>query len=162
MIVATPGVGHGLAPARELRNLDSLRREELLEHVAGQTRRRVERGQAEHRNGQDEQRVRDVGGTGKTRNHAEHLRQAGGEDLRGRRVGTVHVSREHEGDGAQRDDRDQALEKHAAIGNRLRLAFPVKLLGRRAGGDEAMETRDGAACDGDEERREEKAACSHL
>lgn len=64
---------------------------------------------------------------------------AGGEDLRGRRVGTVHVSREHEGDGAQRDDRDQALEKHAAIGNRLRLAFPVKLLGRRAGGDEAME-----------------------
>ena len=77
-------------------------------------------------------------------------------------VGASRVLAPHEADGAQRDHREHALDEHATIADRLRLALLVELFRRGTRSDEAMEAGDCAARDGDEQRREQKAGSSGL
>ena len=155
-------VRHELVHARELLGFLVNRRPKLLEHVAGKARRRVERSQAECGNRKDEQRICESLHIGETGDAGEHLRKAVREDRRRGCISASRVLAPHEADGAQRDHREHALDEHAAITDRLSLAFLVELLRRGARSDKAMEAGDCATCDGDEQRREQKARCGSL
>ena len=135
---------------------------QLLEHIAGQAGGGVERGQAERGNGQDEQRICQALHVGQAGDACEHLGQAVSEDSGRGGVAARGVLAPHEADGAQRDDCQQALDEHAAVADGLRFRFPIQLLGRGAGGDQAMEAGDGAAGDGDEQRGEQEARSGGL
>lgn len=134
-------VRHELVHARKLLGLLVDRRPEFLEHVARKARRRVERSQTECGNSKDEQRICEPLRIGETGDAGEHLRKAVREDRRRGRISASRVLAPHEADRAQRNHREHALDEHAAVADRLRLALLVELLGRGARSDEAMENR---------------------
>ena len=60
------------------------------------------------------------------------------------------------GNGAQRDNSEDAFQQHAAVSDGFRVTFLVQLLGRRTGRYEGMEARNSTAGDGREENREQE------
>ncbi len=113
-------------------------------------------------NGQDEQRICQALHIGQAGDACEHLGQAVGEDGGRGGIAARGVLAPHEADGAQRDDCQQTLDEHAAVGDGLRSGLGIQLLGGSAGAHEGVEAGDGAAGDGDEQRREQEARSGGL
>ena len=97
-----------------------------------------------------------------------HAGQAQGVDQGGRALNGaagqrrrgVHGEVDAAVDGEGRDerhDRHEGLHEHAAVADEAGLAFLLDQLGRGAGGDQGVEAGQGAAGDGDEQEREQRA-----
>ena len=78
------------------------------------------------------------------------------ENLRRRSEPARCVLGPHEADSAQRDNGKQALDQHAAVSDGLSLTFLVDLFRRGARRNQAVEARNRAARNGDEQSREQK------
>ena len=95
-----------------------------------------------------------------TGNNADHARKTARENLRRRGIGAAHRALPHVSNGAQRDNSQQALQKHAAVSDRLRLRLFIQLLGRGARRNQRMEAGNCTACNGYKQSREQQAAAT--
>ena len=132
---------------------EALRARELLQEVAPEARRHVERVEDERR-----ERHRAEHGGEAERAGAEHHGQERGHpvavELPGRAA--PHVRGRHDEHGGERDQGHERLEQHRAVAHGLAVALARDLLARRAPADEAVEARARAARDRDEEEREHR------
>ena len=122
----------------------------LLYLIAGETRRRVERGEQE---GVDRYRSEARSEHGVDADYRAELSEARGEGADG--AALLYAARDHH--SAERYDGDETFEEHRGVADRQCVALMRELLRRSSGADERMEARDGSACDDDEEHRPEVA-----
>ena len=128
--------------------------EQLLEAHARDTRDGVKAREGE---GGDAHRHKDRGGVVRHAEHLEEARNAAAEDLERGTDGGSAVRRGGRTGHAEREHSKQALEDHRAVADLEHVLLVFDRLGRRAGGDEAVEAGHRAAGDGDEQDGEHRA-----
>ena len=128
--------------------------EKLLEAHARDTRDGVKAREGE---GGDAHRHKDRGGVVRHAEHLKEARNAAAEDLERGTGGGSAVRRGGRTGHAECEHGKQALEDHRAVADLEHVLLVFDRLGRRAGGDEAVEAGHRAAGDGDEQDGEHRA-----